>query len=133
MIAIDTNVLVRLLVGDDAAQARRARHLVGSADVVVSASVLLESEWVLRSAYRFDPSAISAAFRGFLGLPNVAIDAPATLAQALDAYDAGLDFADALHLAAAHKVTAFYTFDAKLARGAKTGVPPVKMVPALGS
>ena len=121
MIAIDTNVLVRLLVADEPAQARRALRLVGKADVFVSASVLLETEWVLRSAYRLRPAAICAAFRGFLGLPNVTPEAPATIAQALAAYAGGLDFADALHLAFAQKASACYTVDRRRGRGAKGG------------
>jgi predicted nucleic acid-binding protein len=129
MIATDTNVLVRFLVGDEPAQARRARRLVEKSDVFVCTSVLLETEWVLRSAYRFDAAAISAAFRGLLGLPNVASDSPAPLAQALDGYDAGLDFADALHLASAHGASVFYTFDRRLLRSAKGKHVPVEAVP----
>jgi predicted nucleic acid-binding protein len=129
MIAIDTNVLVRLLVGDEPAQARRARRLVEKSDVFVCASVLLETEWVLRSAYRFEADAISAAFRAVLGLPNVVPESPATLAQALDGYDAGLDFADALHLASSHGAAAFYTFDRRLLRAVKGASVPVEAVP----
>lgn len=129
MIAIDTNVLVRLLVGDEPAQARRARRLVEKSEVFVCTSVLLETEWVLRSAYRFDADAISAAFRGFLGLPNVVPESPAALAQALDGYDAGLDFADALHLASAHAASAFCTFDRHLLRAARGKRVPVEAVP----
>ena len=125
MIAIDTHVLVRLLVGDDARQARRARKLLESNDVVVATTVLLEAEWVLRSAYGFDRAQIAGAFRRFLGLPQVAPDSPAAVAQALDAYDAGLDFADALHLAATPEVDAFFTFDRRLARVAKESVSMV--------
>jgi predicted nucleic acid-binding protein len=129
MIAIDTNVLVRLLVGDEPAQARRARRLVEKSDILVCTSVLLETEWVLRSADRFDPDAISAAFRGLLGLPNIVPESPAALAQALDGYDAGLDFADALHLASAHAASAFCTFDRRLLRAARGKHGPVKAVP----
>ena len=129
MIAIDTNVLVRLLVRDDPAQGRRARRLVESADVLACTSVLLEAEWVLRSAYGFEAAAISLAFRRFLGLPNITPDSPANLAQALDLYDAGLDFADALHLASAQKAAPFYTFDRRLAKAAKRRKLPVEMVP----
>lgn len=129
MIGIDTNVLVRLFVADDAAQARRARRLVEKSEVLVSSSVLLEAEWVLRSAYGIEAGAISAAFRRFLGLPNVTSDSPAVLSEALDGYDAGHDFADALHLAAAHDVGAFYTFDKRLVRQAKGGKLRVAAVP----
>ena len=119
MIAIDTNVLVRLVVADDAVQARRARKLVEGSEVVVATTVLLECEWVLRSAYGFGRADISRAFRGFLGLPNVVPDAPAAVAAALDAYEAGLDFADALHLASVPKAKAFFTFDRRLAKAAR--------------
>jgi len=50
MVAVDTNVLVRLLVNDDARQTRRARALIEREQVFISATALLESEWVLRSA-----------------------------------------------------------------------------------
>lgn len=119
MIAIDTNVLVRFVVTDDASQARRARKLVEKNEVVVATTVLLEAEWVLRSAYGFDRAQVSLAFRRFLGLRQVAPESPATVAQALDAYDAGLDFADALHLAATPKAQRFFTFDRRLARAAR--------------
>lgn len=126
MIAIDTNVLVRLLVADDPGQARRAKVLVEKNDVVVATTVLLEAEWVLRSSYGFDSGEISAALRRFLGLRQVAPEAPAVVAQALDAYDAGLDFADALHLATTPKAGRFVTFDRRLARAVKN---TVSMVP----
>ena len=125
MIAIDTNVLVRLVVADDPRQARRARKLVEKNEVVVATTVLLEAEWVLRSAYGFDRAQIAGAFRRFLGLPQVAPDAPAAVAQALDAYDAGLDFADALHLAATPLAETFFTFDRRLARAARESVSVV--------
>ena len=125
MIAIDTNVLVRLVVADDPAQARRARKLVEKNEVVVATTVLLKAEWVLRSAYGFDRTQIAGAFRRFLGLPQVAPDAPAAIAQALDAYDAGLDFADALHLAATPQADSFFTFDRRLARAARESVSMV--------
>ena len=129
MIAIDTNVLVRLVVADDAAQARRAKRLVEKSQVSVATTVLLESEWVLRSAYGFAPREISIAMRRLLGLPNVSPDAPGVVAQALDAYDAGLDFADALHLASAPRISGFYTFDRRLAKAAKGIGVTVAMVP----
>jgi len=129
MIAIDTNVLVRLMVGDDPAQARRARALVEKSDVFVCTSVLLEAEWVLCSAYDFAPTAISAAFRGFLGLPNVTVESPGAIGRALDGYDSGVDFADALHLACSHAANVFYTFDRRLARAGRIGGARVQVVP----
>ena len=54
MLGIDTNVVIQLLVSDDAEQTRRARKLVELAvsrdePVLVSLPVLVETEWVLRS------------------------------------------------------------------------------------
>lgn len=130
MIAVDTNVLVRLVVGDDPAQARRARRVFERVEVLVTATVLLESAWVLASAYRLEPRRISAALRGVLGLEGVVTDSPAAIAKALDWYDAGLEFADALHLAGASRSQAFVTFDERLVRRAKrAGLTSVVTVP----
>lgn len=114
MIAIDTNVLVRVLTNDHPEQSPWARALLEDHEVFVALTVLLETEWVLRSAYRFAPERIYAALRAFAGLPQVRIEAPDCLAQALDRAEAGLDFADALHLYAASQAEAFVTFDARL-------------------
>ena len=54
MIAIDTNVVVRLLTGDDQAQYEKVLALFNSHDVFIPISVILECEWVLRYAYSFD-------------------------------------------------------------------------------
>ena len=98
MLAIDTNILVRYLTGDHPAQAARARALVEGEDVFVSTTVLLESEWVLRSAYGFSAREVCAALRAFAGLPTVTLEDSALIATALKSAEAGVDFADALHL-----------------------------------
>ncbi|MRX49760.1 PIN domain-containing protein [Paracoccus sp. S-4012] len=118
MVAIDTNVLVRFLTNDHAEQSRQARALVASQDVFVALTVMLETEWVLRSAYGFAPEHIHAALRAFAGLPQVRVEAPGRLAEALDRAEAGLDFADALHLGASPQ-EAFATFDTRLIRAAR--------------
>ena len=115
MIALDTNVVVRLLVDDDPQQTRRARKLIETRTALVMPSVLLETEWVLRGAYDIGPAVIAASLRKLLGLANVALDNAQAVAQALDWFEAGLDFADALHLASAAAAEAFVTFDARLA------------------
>ena len=56
MIALDTNVLVRLVTGDDATQAKRAAARIDTGDAFfVSLTVALELEWVLRGAYKLAP------------------------------------------------------------------------------
>lgn len=118
MRAIDTNVLVRFLVADDKAQAQKARAAIEAGDIFVPMTVLLESEWVLRSGYAFAPAQVAEGLRGFAGLPGITIEQPARLAQALDWMIDEMDFADALHLAAAEDCAAFLSFDRKFAKSA---------------
>jgi predicted nucleic acid-binding protein len=118
MIAIDTNVVVRYLTGDHPDQSRRARALIEAGQVFVPVTVILETEWVLRSAYRLSPAAVIAALRAFCGLPGVTVEDAAHVATALDRAAGGLDFADALHIARAVQCDAFATFDQRLLRAA---------------
>jgi predicted nucleic-acid-binding protein len=116
--AIDTNVLVRFLTGDDPTQAARARRLIEEGDIFVATTVLLEAEWVLRSGYEFAPKEIVEALRGFAGLRGVTLEDAPLIARALDWAEQGLDFADALHLGRARDCTSFMSFDRKLAKAA---------------
>jgi predicted nucleic acid-binding protein len=118
MIAIDTNILVRYLTGDHAEQAEQARALIESTDVFVGTTVLLEAEWVLRRVYGYAAAPLAKALRGFAGLRHVKLEDADLAAQALDWMEAGLDFADALHLAKAAGRDAFVTFDQRFARAA---------------
>lgn len=118
MLAIDTNLIVRYLTGDDPIQSERARTLIDSEDVFVCTTVLLETEWVLRSVYGYLAPQLAKALRAFAGLPHVMIEDAGLAAQALDWLDAGMDFADALHLAKAHGCEAFVSFDLRFARAA---------------
>ncbi len=127
MIALDTNVVVRFLVNDDSRQGRRARDLIARGETFVGPTVLLEAEWVLRSAYGFPPTEIQRFFRAFLGLPGMSTDEPVRIARAFDAYAAGLDFADALDVSFAGATESFATFDTRLARRARRlGIADVK-------
>jgi predicted nucleic-acid-binding protein len=119
MLAVDTNIVVRYLTGDDPEQSARARNLVDSSDIFVSSTVFLETEWVLRSAYGFSAAQIADRLQAFAGLPKVTVEAPNAIAMALACVGAGMDFADALHLAAAKECEAFVTFDRRLGRLAR--------------
>ncbi|HEX4712480.1 type II toxin-antitoxin system VapC family toxin [Phenylobacterium sp.] len=118
MRAIDTNVVVRFLTKDDRRQFQRANAAIEGGNIFLSRTVLLESEWVLRSAYGFPAGRIVGALRGLAGLPGVTVEEPALIAQALDWMADGMDFADALHLGNAWGCEAFLTFDRKLAKAA---------------
>ena len=119
MISVDTNVLVRFITNDEPRQAKRARALIEDHDILVTTTVLLESEWVLRAGYGFTGDAIVKAFRNVLGLPRIHIDAADKIEKALDWCASGLDFADALHTAFSSSAEKFATFDDKLVRRAK--------------
>lgn len=120
MLAVDTNVIVRYLTRDDEEQFAKANALIGSEDVYVCTTVLLETEWVLRRGYRFSRERIIAALLAFAGLPRVILEDAARTAKALDWTRAGMDFADALHLAKAEGCDAFITFDQRFAAVANT-------------
>jgi predicted nucleic acid-binding protein len=119
MLAIDTNVVVRYLTGDHPEQSPRARALIDCHEVLVSTTVLLETEWVLRSAYGYPPPQVSEGLRALAGLPQVTLEDPALAATALDWMATGMDFADALHLARANGCAAFLSFDQQFAKVAK--------------
>jgi predicted nucleic acid-binding protein len=116
MLAIDTNVIVRYLTGDHPEQSPKARALIDAENVFVCTTVLLETEWVLRSVYGFTPAKVAETLLAFAGLPTVALDDPALIAKALDWTVRGMDFADALLLAKAEGCDALATFDRRFAK-----------------
>ncbi|MBW1997827.1 MAG: type II toxin-antitoxin system VapC family toxin [Deltaproteobacteria bacterium] len=111
MIAVDTNLLVRLLTRDDPNQAKRAARIMTNDDIFIPKTVMLETEWVLRHAYGIGKDAILKGLQKTMGLPNVSVEDQQTVFRAMSWYGLGLDFADALHLASAMKVDKFATFD----------------------
>jgi len=119
VISIDTNVLVRFITNNDPRQAKRARALVEEDEIFVVATVLLESEWVLRAGYGFSSEQIRQAFQNVLGLPRLHVESPEKIEKALQWWASGLDFADALHISFSGAASQFATFDEKLGRRAK--------------
>lgn len=119
MIALDTNVVVRLLTGDDPRQSRRVVRVLAEQQIWISKTVLLETEWVLRRAYQLEPAVIRKSFEKLLGLPTLAVEDEPAVVLALEAHEAGMDFADALHVASSGDAEAFVTFDRKLVKVAE--------------
>lgn len=135
MIAVDTNILARFYVAEDEAEAAR-QHVI-AADIMaqpalfVARTVLLELEWVLRGAYGYDREDVARVLEHLVGLPNMAIENRDIVEDALRHYHDGLDFADALHLAAARSAQLFATFDSKFAKRAeRLGCAPPVTLPA---
>ncbi|OQX19031.1 MAG: hypothetical protein BWK80_37380 [Desulfobacteraceae bacterium IS3] len=119
MIAVDTNIIVRLLTNDDVSQARRAAEIIRNNEVFVTKTVLLETEWVLRYAYRIDRNTLADSVKRFLSLSNVHAEDPGSVTKAISWHESGLDFADALHLASANRAEKFVTFDRDMVKKSK--------------
>jgi len=129
MIALDTNILVRIVAADDAKQTATARTLINSQTCFVPLTVALELEWVLRSLYASPRDKIASALELLLGLPSLHFERESDILSALDHYRAGFDFADALHHASAAGCDMFVTFDRDLIKRAKRRslMPPIEL------
>jgi len=128
MIAIDTSILVRLVTRDDDAQARRAAALFEREQIYVGKTVLLETEWVLRFSYELSRPVILNALKSSVGLPQVTVEDSPAVAEALDLFETGMDFADALHLASSREAAHFATFDERLKKRADAASPGRRVV-----
>lgn len=130
-VALDTNLLVRLLTNDEPDQARRVADLIeSSAACFVPITVVLELEWVLRGAYQLPRASIIRAFRGLIAIRHLHLEQEEQVLQALDWYAQGLDFADALHLLRSEGCSALLSFDRPFARKAgELGISPVVQRP----
>jgi predicted nucleic-acid-binding protein len=132
--AIDTNILARFFINDpDDAEAVRQRPSAVAAlseRAFVSVTVLLEFEWVMREFYGFARSDVARAIRALASMEQVSIEDRGAVLVALDAFDQGLDFADALHLARSARAAAFRTFDRRLVKRAQglAITPPVELL-----
>ncbi len=130
MIAVDTNVLLRLLTGDEPKQAAAARRLFASQPIWIAKTVLLETGWVLRSLYGFEPGVICGAFIKLLGLKNVKTEDEPSVAAALALAAHGIELADAMHLGSKPPGCQFVSFDVSFVRRAKrAGAPDISVVP----
>jgi predicted nucleic-acid-binding protein len=137
VIGLDTNVLARYYVQDAsdveaAHQHEAARRLIESGEaLMVSKSVLLELEWVMRGYYGFSGAEFSAAVGHLLSLAHVVIEDADGIEQALSHLSAGLDFADALHLVSYRQCSSMASFDdRRFARRARSlNLSPKVVVP----
>lgn len=119
MLAVDTNVVVRIVANDDPEQSPRAVALFERERIFLTKTVLLETEWVLRFSYDLSRETVVCALRKVIGLQQVEVETIGVVAKALDWHEQGMDFADALHLAISTKATEFATFDEKLIKLAR--------------
>lgn len=122
MAAFDTNVLVRVLTGDDPAQTRKAErafveHARGDG-VFVGLVVIAELAWVLSAAYEWDRATIHERLSRLVRTRGVVIEELALVEAALDGYQTGkAQLADYLILERARRGEGpLLTFDRKLDR-----------------
>ncbi len=131
MIALDTNVLVRLFTADDREQAARVVRLLDGLTkrrerAYVPDVVLCELVWVLERGYGHTRDEVTTALRAVLAAEQLALDAPERVVRATDAYRRGRgDFADYLirEQAKAKGCAHVATFDRKLLREAMFTAP----------
>ena len=132
MRAIDTNVLVRALVNDNAAQSARAVASLTGHDIFIPVTVVLELERVLRSRYAFTPKVVAQAIEKMAAMGNVVVGERAAVMIAAARAAQGWDFADALHHALSHGCEDFSTLDADLfKRAARANASGAKLMPAV--
>ena len=128
MIAVDTNIVVRLITEDDVDQVARARALILERGGLIQMTVLLETEWVLRSVYRYGRDQIVSAFAILAQTEALTIEQSYAVQPILQAYAAGMDFADAIHLAGSEVIDGFASFDKLLVQTAPRYFPGLSVV-----
>ena len=122
MIGLDTNILIRYITQDDAAQAQRAGRLVSSFSYAepgfISTATVLELVWVLDSFYGFTDQNIASAIEHVLATDTFLVENERDVFDAMHALRNGLDFADALIAASGTRVgcAQTLTFDKKALR-----------------
>jgi predicted nucleic-acid-binding protein len=123
MIGVDTNVLARLLLQDDPKQSATAKRFFAKRTATdpafVTAVVLAEFAWLLRSRYHYSLDAVHAAFLVIFGSHNVVVEREEQLKAALSAArEVGADVADAIIAATALSAGCEYvaTFDRQAAK-----------------
>lgn len=93
-IIADTNVLLRVIVADDASQSEAALAALEQADLVaVSLHALCELVWVLHRSYDVSRADIAVAIRHLVNTQNIVLNRPA-VEVGLSVLDSGGDFAD---------------------------------------
>jgi predicted nucleic-acid-binding protein len=118
MKAIDTNLVIRLLLDDDPVQSTKVKALLESEDVVISPTVLLETLWVLESRYGATDEVLLDCVSALARFATVTIGRPEQSAEFFRLWQGGLAPQDAAHLAFVEEVDAFVTFDRALVKRA---------------
>lgn len=122
MIAVDTNVWARAILGDDPRQSRAAQKAIAQATeaggVFVPLLVLVELGWVLKAAPGWDPDRVRHALDRLLDLEGVEVEAAPLAREALAHSGGAVGFADYLIALGvqARGCSRLLTFDARFSR-----------------
>ena len=123
MIALDTHVIVRYLVVDDAEQAEAARTLMEGLTFdsrgFICREVIIEVVWVLERFYRFTRAQIADVLVELIATDSLVVEAADDVARAAFTYrQGGVGFSDLMILSSAERSGAvpLHTFDRRLAR-----------------
>ena len=133
MKSLDTNVLARFFIDDtDDPQAVKQRPAAICAMLdrsFVSITVVLEFEWVMRGFYKMTRVEITSVFNALVGIAHITLEDRVAVLAAIDAYQQGLDFSDALHHAKSARCIELLSFDKAFFKRAKVlGTLPTVML-----
>jgi predicted nucleic-acid-binding protein len=129
--AVDTNILARFYLHDDAVQGRIAARVLAAGDVFIPKTVVLELEWVLRYVAEQSERKVIECLAHLIALPGITVEDRDEIETALSHCRNGIDFADALHLAASSACSELLTFDDRgyARRAKKLRLKPAVLVP----
>jgi predicted nucleic-acid-binding protein len=124
MRAVDTNVLIRFLTGDEQRQAKKAYQLLKTAEsektvIFVPLPVVLEMIWVLESVYEISRKKILESISDLLLIPVLKFDRQPTIQQFVHSAQGNkYDLSDLLiaHSAKTSGCESVITFDKKASK-----------------
>lgn len=129
MVAVDTNIIVRLITGDDSKQLLKATRLVESEGIWVGKTVTLETAWVLKHIYDASLNTIVDSLRELSETEGVYFESEERLEAALNLAENGVEIADAMHLAfSKDSSSTFHTFDKLFQRKASQMGHDIKLI-----
>ncbi len=114
---------MRILLRDDPAQVDLVDQLVSRGDLLVSNTVAIEVEWVLRSAYQYGRADLAELLESLLEIDGIILRNPNGFRWAIERYRNGADFTDMVHLLDIDIIDSFITFDRKMPRQAGPDCP----------
>ena len=120
MRAVDTNIVLRAILGDHAKQTPIAVRIMAG-ETFIPITVLIEIGWMLSRSLRYPRPQVADTLSDLVDSSTVA-DEP-HVRWAIARYRAGADFAAMLHLVTARDMAGFVTFDRELAQDAGPDAP----------